>query len=67
MSKTEKEILDIMNNSDVICTDKEQLDSYEKALESFNELINRGLVKSRGYNLQTIEDFGGSLAFNVTE
>ncbi len=66
MSKTEKEILDIMNNSDVICTNKEQLDSYEKALESFNELINRGLVKSRGYNLQTIEDFGGSLAFNVT-
>ncbi len=66
MSKTEKEILDIMNNSDVICTDKEQLDSFEKALESFNELINRGLVKSRGYNLQTIEDFGGSLAFNVT-
>ena len=56
MSKTEKEILDIMNNSDVICTDKEQLDSFEKALESFNELINRGLVKSRGYNLQTIED-----------
>ena len=66
MSKTEKEILDIMNNSDVICTDKEQLDSFEKALESFNELINRGLVKSRGYNLQTIEDFGGSLTFNVT-
>lgn len=65
MSKTEKEILDIMNNSDVICTDKEQLDSYEKALESFNELINRGLVKSRGYNLQTIEDYGNSLAFNV--
>lgn len=66
MSKTEKEILDIMNNSDVICTDKEQLDSFEKALESFNELINRGLVKSRGYNLQTIEDYGGSLVFNVT-
>ncbi|MBR6931045.1 MAG: hypothetical protein IKH61_12600 [Bacteroidales bacterium] len=65
MSKTEKEILDIMNNSDVICTDKEQLDSFEKALESFNELINRGLVKSRGYNLQTIEDYGNSLAFNV--
>lgn len=65
MSKTEKEILDIMNNSDVICTDKEQLDSFEKALESFNELINRGLVKSRGYNLQTIEDYGNSLTFNV--
>jgi len=65
MSKTEKEILDIMNNSDVICTDKEQLDSFEKALESFNELINRGLVKSRGYNLQTIEDYGNSLSFNV--
>lgn len=65
MSKTEKEILDIMNKSDVICTDKEQLDSFEKALESFNELINRGLVKSRGYNLQTIEDYGNSLSFNV--
>ena len=66
MSETEKEILDIMNKSDVICKDKEQFDSFEKALESFNELINRGLVKSRGYNLQTIEDFGNSPAFNVT-
>lgn len=66
MSNLERAYLDIMSKSDVICADKEQLDLYEKALDSFNELISLGLVKSRGYNLQTIEDYGNSLMFNVT-
>ncbi len=65
MSNLEKDYLDIMSKSDVICSDKEQLNAYEKALDSFNDLINRGLIKSRGYNLQTIEDYGNVLAFNV--
>lgn len=65
MSEIERDYLDIISKSDVICSDKEQLDSFEKALDSFNELIDQGLLKSRGYNLQTIEDYGSSLAFNV--
>lgn len=65
MSNLEKDYLDIMSKSDVICSDKEQLNAYEKALDSFNDLINRGLIKSRGYNLQTIEDYDNVLAFNV--
>jgi hypothetical protein len=66
MSNIEREILEIMSKSDAICTNKEQLDTFEKAMESFNDLISRGLVKSRGYNLQTIEDYGSTLMFNVT-
>lgn len=65
MSNLERDYLEIMSESDAFCSDKEQLDSFEKALDSFNELISRGLLKSRGYNLQTIEDYGNSLAFNV--
>lgn len=66
MSNLEKDFLEILSKSDDFCSDKKQLDSYEKALDSFNDLINRGLVKSRGYNLQTIEDHRNPLAFNVT-
>ena len=66
MSDLEKDFLEILSKSNDFCSDKEQLDSYEKALDSFNDLINRGLVKSRGYNLPTIEDSGNFLAFNVT-
>lgn len=65
MSEIERDYLDIMSKSDVICSDKEQLDSFEKALDVFNELIDQGLLKSRGYNLQTIEDYGSTLVFNV--
>lgn len=65
MSEIERDYLDIMSKSDVICSDKEQLDSFEKALDTFNELIDQGLLKSRGYNLQTIEDYRSTLAFNV--
>lgn len=66
MSNLERDFLEILSQSDNICSDKEQLDSFEKAMATFDDLISRGLAKSRGYNLQTIEDYGNSLMFNVT-
>lgn len=65
MSKTEKALLEVIENGDTICPDKEQLDAYVSALNEFNALIDQGYIKSRGYNLQTIEERGFTMAFNV--
>ncbi len=34
----------------------EELRSFEEAIKDFEELINKGLIKKRGYNLITIEE-----------
>ena len=65
MGKTEKALLEVVKNSDTICPDKEQLDSYVNALNDFNTLIDQGYTKSRGYNLQTVEEQGFAIAFNI--
>ena len=65
MGKTEKALLEVMKTGDTICPDKEQLDSYVSALNEFNALIGKGYTKSRGYNLQTVEERGFGMAFNI--
>ena len=65
MGKTERALLEVVKNGDTICPDKEQLDSYVNALNDFNALIDQGYTKSRGYNLQTVEEQGFAIAFNV--
>lgn len=65
MGKTEKALLDVIKNGDTICSDKEQMDAFVSALHEFNSLIDRGYIKSRGYNLQTVEERSFSMAFNV--
>jgi len=65
MGKTEKALLDVIKNGNTIYSDKEQLDAYVSALNEFNSLIDQGYIKSRGYNLQTVEERRFSMAFNV--
>ena len=65
MGETERALLEVVKNGDTICPDKEQLDSYVNALNDFNALIDQGYTKSRGYNLQTVEEQGFAIAFNV--
>lgn len=65
MGKTERALLEVMKKGDTICPNKEQLDSYVSALNEFNALIGQGYTKSRGYNLQTVEERGFAMAFNV--
>ena len=43
---------------------EERLDSYVNALNEFNELIEQGWTKPRGYNLQTIDEVGFPTPFN---
>lgn len=43
-----------------------RLNEFEKSAKEFQKLINKGIVKSRGYNLQSIEDsHKTSVQFNV--
>ena len=64
MCKTEKALLDAVKSVEVNI-DREQLNSYEQALNDFKALISQGYTKSRGYNLQTIDDSVGIVAFNA--
>ena len=64
-NKTEKALLDVINNGDKICKDKEQLNSYVRALKEFNVLIDKGYIKSRGYSLQTVDEREFAMTFNM--
>ncbi len=44
--------------------EKDTLDSYVTATKEFNELIEQGWTKPRGYNLQTIDEVGFPPPFN---
>ena len=52
----EDRIKDVLNNYTFSQQDKDTIKEYEKSVKDFEQLINRGITKSRGYNLQTIED-----------
>lgn len=43
---------------------KDALDSYVTATNKFNELIEQGWAKPRGYNLQTIDEVRFPHPFN---
>ena len=36
--------------------DIDTIKKYEKSVKDFEKLIDRGVIRSRGYNLQTIDD-----------
>lgn len=66
MSDIEKKVLEITSQQDVLFpNEKDQLKSFEEALIIFNDLVKRGLIKPRGYTLQTIEDSMRPGSFNV--
>ncbi len=65
MGETEKRITDLMNNVEKLHYDTTTLETFEKSSKEFQNLIEQGLTKSRGYNLQTIED-RMTFAFNAT-
>lgn len=57
----EDRIKDILNNYTFSQQDKDTIKEYEKSVKDFEQLINRGIAKSRGYNLQTIDDASDSM------
>ena len=57
----EDRIKDVLNNYTFSQQDKDTIKEYEKSVKDFEQLINRGNTKSRGYNLQTIDDASDSM------
>ncbi|MBR4156809.1 MAG: hypothetical protein IKU01_08990 [Bacteroidales bacterium] len=57
----EDRIKDVLNNYAFSQHDKDTIKEYEKSVEDFEQLINRGITKSRGYNLQTIDEVSCSM------
>lgn len=66
MSSIEKKVLKVTSQKDVLFPNDDQLKSFEEAMVMFNDLVKRGLLKPRGYTLQTIEDSMKPDTFNVS-
>ena len=60
----EDKINDVLENYKYSQNDVETIKRYEKSVEDFEKMIDRGMAKSRGYNLQTIEDVSNSIQNN---
>lgn len=60
----EDKINDVLENYKFSQNDVETIKRYEKSVEDFEKMIDRGMAKSRGYNLQTIEDISNSIQNN---
>lgn len=60
----EDKINDVLENYKFSQNDVETIKKYEKSVEDFEKMIDRGMAKSRGYNLQTIEDVSNSIQNN---
>lgn len=60
----EDKINDVLENYKFSQNDVETIKRYEKSVEDFEKMIDRGMAKSRGYNLQTIEDVSNSIQNN---
>lgn len=60
----EDKIKDVLENYKFSQNDVETIKRYEKSVEDFEKMIDRGMAKSRGYNLQTIEDVSNSIQNN---
>lgn len=60
----EDKINDVLENYKFSQNDVETIKRYEKSVEDFEKMIDIGMAKSRGYNLQTIEDVSNSIQNN---
>ena len=52
----EEKINDILENYAFSQNDIDTIKKYEKSVKDFEKLIDRGVIRSRGYNLQTIDN-----------
>ena len=54
MKTIEKQIAEVLKNQPKEAIESPKRESYEKALNKFNVLIDRGLTTKRGYNLSSV-------------
>lgn len=63
MQTIEDKLKEVLANTDF---DFSELQKYEESLKEFDEMVSKGIVKRRGYTLQTVEEASyPSLTFNA--
>ncbi|WP_308744719.1 hypothetical protein [uncultured Bacteroides sp.] len=67
MGTVEKKLSELIKQEKKKLSNDACLKELEKSTKEFQKLIDDGIVKPRGYNLQTIEDsYNSSIQFNMS-
>lgn len=67
MGEIERETRDFISHFDSSSLgDAETLREFEKSSQKFNDMVKEGVIKPRGYTLQTVEDTSITMAFNMS-
>ena len=60
MSSTVKNILEIRKQV------RKELESMEKTIKDFQDMVDKGLVQPRGYTLKTVDEECFTCSFNMS-
>lgn len=66
MSNAEKTILEMRKKYEKSDQIQKELESMEKIIMDFQDMIDKGLVQSRGYTLRSIEEEYFKNSFNMS-
>lgn len=62
----EEKLKEVLEKTSVDQQADNKLSGFEKALEEFNELVDKGIIKERGYTLMTgSEMYNRDISFNM--
>lgn len=65
MGVIEKKLVDLFaNEKEITSIDLSSLEEFEKSVKDYQELVENGVAKHRGYNLLTIESNAPVFEFN---
>lgn len=64
MSSTVKNILEIRKQYEKSKQVRKELESMEKTIKDFQDMIDKGLVQPRGYTLKTVDEECFTCSFN---
>jgi len=62
----EKKLREVLEKTSEEQQADNKLSDFEKALKEFNELVDKGIIKERGYTLMTgSEIYNQNISFNI--
>ncbi len=66
MSSTVKNILEIRKQYEKSKQVRKELESMEKTIKDFQDMVDKGLVQPRGYTLKTVDEECFTCSFNMS-
>ena len=66
MSSTVKNILEIRKQYEKSKQVGKELESMEKTIKDFQDMVDKGLVQPRGYTLKTVDEECFTCSFNMS-